>query len=293
MLRFFFLIAFNLIALSLLAQSVLWEVTGRRLSEPSYLLGTIHIQDARVFAFGDEVWDAFNKSEAFAMELLLDEIDPDVMRDGMFMTDNSLDNLLSEEDYKMLDSIVRAKIGQGLMLFNKMKPFFLSSQLMQLDLAKDFKDPLDLHLLNLAREQDKIILGIEDFSDQITAIDAISLEEQIQMLIDGLTDTVETPGTQIEVLIDAYITGDLEKMYKLTTDTTLPAAFHQAFLVDRNIKMARRIHRFMRRHSTFSAIGAAHLPGEKGVIQLLRDRGYTVEPILFEWQEVQLEEKED
>lgn len=286
---------FSLLFLSLLlsAQSVLWEITGRRLKQPSYLYGTIHIQDKRVFAFGDEVLEAFNNSEAFAMEILMDEINPEVIREAMFMKDNSLDKLLSAEDYKLLDSIVREKTGQPLMLFNRMKPFFLSSQLMQMDLAKDMSEALDLYLLNMAREQNKICLGIEELSDQIKAIDVISLEEQAQMLMDALTDTVENTDEKFEELLEAYLNADLKKMYELTKDTALPENFHQAFLIDRNIKMARQIHRFIRRHSTFNAIGAGHLYGEKGVINLLRKRGYYVEPILFEWQEVSRLEMEE
>lgn len=289
-----FLIGFlSAIALFATAQTVLWEITGRRLKQPSYLYGTIHIQDARVFAFGDEVIDAFNSTEAFAMEILMDELDMVEVQNAMFMKDETLKDLLTPEDYELLDSIVREKTGQSLFMFNKMKPFFLSSQLMQLDLAKDKAEALDMYLLSKAREQGKICLGIEDFSDQIDAIDAISLEDQIAMLMEGLTDTVETTEERFENLVEAYLTGNLEKMYELTKDTALPAEFHQAFLIDRNIKMARNIHRFIRRHSTFAAVGAAHLPGEKGVINLLRKRGYTVKPILFEWKELEEEVSEE
>jgi uncharacterized protein len=269
------------------AQTVLWEITGKRLKKPSYLYGTIHIQDKRVFAFGDEVMEAFNNSEAYAMELLMDELDMKEVQDAMFMADNSLDKLLSPSDYKLLDSIVKEKTGQGLLMFNKMKPFFLSSQLMQIDMAKDKADALDLYLLNKARDAGKICLGIEEFSDQINAIDAIKLENQVEMLLDGLTDTVTSTEDKLEELVEAYLEGDLDKMYELTKDTALPVEFNQAFLIDRNIKMAKNIHKFIKKQSTFNAIGAAHLPGEKGVINLLRKRGYTVEPILFEWTETE------
>ncbi len=269
------------------AQSVLWEITGKRLKEPSYLYGTIHIQDKRVFAFGDEVIEAFNSSEAYAMELLMDELDMAEVQSTMFMEDKSLSDLLSEEDYNLLDSIVKEKTGQSLFIFNKMKPFFLFTQLMQMDLAKDKADALDLYLLNKAREQGKICLGIEEFSDQINAIDAISIEDQVSMLIEGLTDTISSVEDKFEELIEAYLIGNLDKMYELTKDTALPAEFNQAFLIDRNKKMAKNIHKFIRKQRTFNAIGAAHLPGENGVIELLRKKAYTVEPIIFEWKDAE------
>lgn len=279
------LVTITLASLCLLSfsQTVLWKISGKKLKSPSYLYGTIHIQDARVFAFPDEVLSAFNSCEAYAMEILMDELDMKEVQDAMYMKNESLDKLLTPEDFKLLDSIVRAKTGQPLLLFNKMKPFFLSSQLMQLEMAKDKADALDLYLLNKARNQNKLCLGIEKFSDQINAIDAIKLEDQVKMLLEGLTDTVTSTGNKLEELIEAYLSGNLDKMYELTKDTALPAEFNKAFLIDRNIRMAKNIHKFIRKQSTFNAIGAAHLPGEKGVINLLRKRGYTVEPILFEW----------
>ncbi len=281
--RLFLSVAIILLAAVCFSQTVLWEITGKRLKEPSYLYGTIHIQDERVFAFGDEVLEAFNNSKAYAMEILMDELDFEEIQEAMLMKENSLDKLMSPEDYKFLDSIVREKTGQGLFIFNRMKPFFLSSQLMQIDMAKDKEDALDLYLLNKARKEGKICLGIEKFSDQIRAIDAISLEDQVEMLMSAFIDTLNTSEDMMENLIQAYLDGNLEKMYEFTKDTALPAEFNQAFLIDRNIKMARNIHRFIRKQSTFNAVRAAHLPGEKGVINLLRKRGYTVEPIIFEW----------
>jgi len=284
---------FSLGAFLINAQTVLWEITGRRLESPSYLYGTIHIQDKRVFAFGDEVMAAFNASDAYAMELLLDEVDPVEMQKSMLMENNSLDKLLSKEDYEFLDSIMKAKTGQGVMLMNKMKPFFLSSQLMQMDLAKDQELALDMYLLEKAKEDGKKVFGIEEYSDQIGAIDAISLEDQAKMLIDGLRDTAQSSGNEMEGLIDSYLKGDLDKMYELSKDTVMPAEFYQAFLVDRNVKMAKNISLLIREQTTFNAIGAAHLPGENGVIELLRKRGFTVKPIIFEWKTVAIEEEKE
>ncbi len=269
-------------SLGLFSQSLLWEISGKKLKKPSYLYGTIHIQDKTVFSFDDIVTEKLLETEAFAMELLLDEIDPQDMQSAMLMKNKTLKDIFSEEEYKALDSIVREKTGQGIMIFNKMKPFFLASQLMQLDIKADMAEPLDLYFLNLARKNNKICLGIEKFSEQMAAVDALTYEEQAKMLSDMLNnkDTVSA-STSIDDMIEYYISQDLNMLYEVSNDTNLPAAFNHAFLVKRNVKMAKQIGKFAKKHSTFNAIGAAHLPGEMGVINLLRKRGYTLKPIEF------------
>jgi uncharacterized protein len=269
---------------SVFSQSLLWEITGKGFDKPSYLYGTIHVQDKRVFAFDSIVYEKLSMCDAFAMEVLMDEIDQAEAMEAMLMKKHTLKDLYSQEEYEFLDSVVKESTGQGLFVFNKMKPFFLSSQLMQMELSMDMELALDLHFLEYARNNEKICLGIEKFKDQIKAIDAISIEDQADMLYEGLTDTSSNLSMDaFDELLEAYILQDIDKLYELSADTTMPAEFNEYFLVKRNKKMARRIIKFGKKQPTFNAIGAAHLPGEEGVIALLRQKGYTVKPVKFEF----------
>jgi uncharacterized protein len=121
-------------------------------------------------------------------------------------------------------------------------------------------------------------LGVEVLADQIGAIDQISLEEQGQMLLKALQDTSKEVA-QYDDLIEMYVNQELDKMLEMMKDSTLPEKFNQAFLIDRNIKMATNVAKFSKKQKMFCAVGAAHLPGDKGVIALLRKKGYTVEPV--------------
>lgn len=275
-----FLSAF-FIANSLIPQSLLWEISGKGLHK-SYLYGTIHIQDKRVFSFDEIVEQKLMECDAYAMELLLDEIKREDIESSMLMKNNSLDKLLSVEDYHMLDSVMKAKTGLGILMLNKMKPFFVSSQLMQADMSKDMEDPLDMYFLKKARKEGKKALGIEQFSDQIGAIDQISLEEQCKMLMDAIRDTSKEEQ-QFDDLLKAYLNGDLDTMIILSSDTSMPDNFNKAFLIDRNNGMAKNIIKYCKQQSTFNAIGAAHLGGEDGVIALIRKKGYKVTPIEFKF----------
>ncbi len=168
------------------------------------------------------------------------------------------------------------------MLFNKIKPFFVSAELTQAELKKDLPLALDMHLCDIAKKEGKEIYGIEKLEDQMKAIDKISLQEQARMLMDGVKDSSDIEE-KFKDLLETYLNADLDKMVELTNDSTLPADFSQAFLVSRNKTMAKSISKLIKKHKTFVAIGAAHLGGKDGIITLLRKKGYTVEPIPFEF----------
>lgn len=260
------------------SQSVFWEITGNKLDKPAYLYGTIHIQDKLVFSYDKIVEEKLKSCEGFAMEILMEETPPEEMKKAMLMENNTLQDLLSEDDYNLLDSVMKAKTGQSLFIFNKMKPFFISSQLMQADMNKDMPLALDLHFLEIAKNAGLKTFGVEKFEHQMKAVDEISLDDQCKMLMEGAKDTTKSKE-MFKDLLDAYISGDLDKMLELSADTSMPENFNQAFLIDRNKVMAKNAHKLLKKHRMFIAVGAAHLAGEKGVINLLRKKGYTVKPI--------------
>lgn len=271
---------------SLFSQSLLWKISGKKIKNPSYIYGTIHIQDKRAFSFDEFVLEAFESSDAFAMEILMDEIPMQEMMDAMLMKNNTLDKLYTKEEYRVLDSIVKVKTGAGVLLYNKMKPFFLSSQLMQLEMPKDMDLALDLFFLTEARKAGKPCYGVEKFMDQISAIDAISLEEQADMLYKSLTDTAENDTmSKLNEMLETYMNFDLDKMLELSTDSTMPADFNENFLIKRNVVMVKNFLKISKKQSLFCTVGAAHLAGEDGVLELLRKKGYTVEPVFFKWTE--------
>lgn len=260
--------------------SLLWEISGEDIKEPSYLYGTIHISDKCVFAYDSIVEEKLYECDAYAMEILMDNIDAETLKNATIMEDNSLDQLLGEKDYEFLDSVFTEKLGISIMLFNKVKPFFIAAELMQEVSEGNMSLPMDLYFLELAKKANKKTLGIEKFQDQVDAIDKIPLEQQVELLLKGLRDTTfsEEP---FEEMLESYMSAELEKMSEMTNDTLYPDQFHKAFNIDRNKNMALNIVRIIKEQTTFCAVGAAHLGGEKGVINLLRQQGFILKPIPF------------
>ncbi|MCX6256538.1 MAG: TraB/GumN family protein [Bacteroidia bacterium] len=258
--------------------SLLWEISGKGIEKPSFLFGTIHIQDKRVFEYSKSVEHRLLECDVYAMEMLTDGIDPEEIKNAMLMKDSTIDQLLSKDDYEKLDNYFKEQIGMSIMMFNKTKPFFISAEMLDPLIKKEMDEPLDIHLMNLAKENNKKVIGIETFDEQVETVDKIPLKEQAEMLVKSIGDTAN-PEAKYEEMVVTYLNADLDKMIELTNDTSLPMNFARIFVDDRNKHMAIRIAKFAKKKPTFFAIGAAHLAGKNGVISLLRKKGYTVTPI--------------
>lgn len=257
--------------------ALLWEISGNGLKQPSFLYGTIHIQRKEVFNYDSIVNVIFDTCAAYAMELNMDEISPFSAAKKMMM-DKDVRELISPEKYRILDSIYMASEGKPIGSMGKMKPFFLMSQMMMKEIGGDMPLALDLHFFDRAKDQDMKVIGIEKFEEQMAAIDVLTVDEQVDMIIDGYKDT-SSSVTKFEEMIQTYLGGDLNGMAKLTEDPAYPEKFSKVFLWDRNIVMADRIAEISKEQMTFNAVGAGHLGGDKGVIALLRKKGYTLKPI--------------
>ena len=263
-------------------QGLLWEIYGNGLTDTSYLYGTMHIQDKRVFQFQEGVQKAFDRSVIFAMELNMDSVNTlELMSELIMESPYRLDSLLSENEYEIVNQYFKDSLGIGLLIFNKMQPIYTSQMVSLKKMNKDSAEALDIYLFNKAKEQNKIVVGLEFMEEQISAFKSIPYDIQAKELFNAVEDAINGEDQQIDGLIEYYIKGDLDRLLALTlesefSDNEINTIFQKVFLVNRNHKMADRSEKYIKEGSTFIAIGAAHLPGNEGVIENLRKKGYTV-----------------
>jgi uncharacterized protein len=261
--------------------SLFWEISGNGLTKSSYLYGTMHTQDERAFQFKEGVMDAFNHAEIYAMELNMDSVDQVALLSKLIMDSTySLKTLLTEDEYTIVSDFFRDSLGQALFMFEKMQPLFTTQMVTLRDLEAQQADALDIYFFKEAKKQKKQTIGLEKTIEQIDAFSSISYELQAE----GLVDAVKNYGNEDELDMDAmmkyYVEGNLDKLLEMTTDprenAEMAKIFNDVFLVKRNYNMAERAEPFIKKGSTFIAVGAAHLPGEEGIIELLRKKGYKV-----------------
>jgi uncharacterized protein len=239
-----------------LAHTLLWKITGNGLKEPSYLYGTMHTGDDRVFTLSDSTLIAFDQVHSFAMEINMDSVDKMAMSQVMMMTDGTtLKSLLGDADYKLASKYFAKRTGYPLFLFNAVKPIYIYAMMLE-GKQKKKDDVLDLYYFKLAKKQNKNIIGLEKAESQMALLDGIPIDKQVAMLREGIHN-FKAFTKQMESGTDDYASGDLNKLLEETREHVMHSG-----------------------SSVFTAVGAAHLPGDKGIISLLKQDGFTVSPVI-------------
>jgi uncharacterized protein YbaP (TraB family) len=256
--------------------SLLWEISGNGLKQPSYLYGTIHIKDKRVFNFNDSVLPKLVQADAFAMEIAMTQENIAQITQGAMLTDGkTLKDFFSKKDYQKVGAYLKT-IGYDINMFAGFKPFILLSVIMNARMSQEMPESVDEYLYKTAKRKQKELLSIETVDEQVKAIENVPVAEIMEMINDPAKSDKE-----FKELVDAYAKYDLELVDKLMNDETGQESkdFRKKLLDDRNHLMADRISGMAKKQSTFAAIGAGHLPGKEGVIELLRKKGYKVEAV--------------
>lgn len=255
--------------------SLLWKIEGNGLAKPSYLFGTMHLKDKRVFGFSDAVITRFLEAEALALELDFDTLYRDFFNDSFRKAREKemFDDYFSEEEEELINEKSSRK-GFDLSRIRKKDPITLDYLLD--DSFDDKKDEmplfLDAFLFYKAKEMKKPVIALERYEDQVDLIYNAD-KEKVKEAILSKTDSVRWTD-HLEDMISVYESGDISLIEKRIENMREGVA--DLFLNERNVKMVAVLDSVMPRQALFIGVGAAHLPGEKGIIALLRQRGYTV-----------------
>jgi len=256
---------------------------------PSFVYGTIHLPDERVLALPEVVMEAFDAADALYTEIPMDmasqmAIAPLVLLEG----DQTLADILPEPLYARCDSFLQTR-GMQMAMVGKMKVWALAAQIGLIDYLEKLQTTpaLDSWLYLTATDRGKELGALETATYQVEVMDSIALEDQIALLADGLKDIIEGEAegiSPLEELILAYLAGDADDLFELMyatleEDPALGERFLEALLYERNRGMAEAILLELEEDPDkvhFFAVGAAHAPGEKGVLPLLEEAGVKV-----------------
>lgn len=264
--------------------SLLWKISGNGLQKPSYLFGTMHTSDKKVLGMSNAAMPYFAEVSAYAMELDPKEsFNMSLISKLMMGKGHSLKAMIPEREYQILDSIVKKQVGFSLKLFDNIAPIYVMTILQTAgiesgDSAEKGEQVLDLYFYEQAKKEKKKTMGIEKVDEQLDALNSLSYQEQADMLVEELRK-YESNEDIMKDMVRYYLDQNLDSLLMLNDKEPMPEKFYKALVTDRNRRMANRLADFMEKQQLFIAIGALHLPGEKGVIQLLRKKGFIVEPV--------------
>lgn len=261
-------------------KSLLWKITGNGLAAPSYLYGTIHITcDATL---EKPTLDAVANTAQLYLELDMD--DPGMqmtMMQGMMMKNGkTLKSMMSDADYKMVDAYFTEKLGMGLGMLGTMKPVMISMLVLP-SMIECPMQSVEQELMKLTATQNKEVLGLETVQEQMAVFDAIPYQVQADELVKSVRNKFADDKKELEKMYTVYKTKDIDAMQKMTAESEnkITADYQDDMLNNRNANWIPKIEKVAKEKPTFFGVGAAHLGGEKGVIALLRKKGYTVEPV--------------
>lgn len=260
-----------------LPSTFLWKITGNGLSHPSYLYGTMHLTDKRIFFFGDSLYHSLENADGYAMELDLDSLSTYTTKAIFKQTESKLlKNVMDKEAFKKVGAKLSKKLGKPADKITTADIREERNKAMVESYKKGGMNTfMDAYLCNIARKQGKWTGGIEDMADQKSFMDNDDNEIDPEYLLQQSSDDDE--GKLIEKMIAIYSKQDLaaiDSMYNGYSDV-----FKESLLWKRNKKMASRIDSMSHARKMFFTVGVAHLPGEQGVIALLKSRGFTVQPV--------------
>ncbi len=264
----------------------LWKIDAET---PSYLFGTIHLPDARVVSLEKSVETALDGADVVLTEIPLDGTTQSKMLGAAMLTgEETLADLLPEKLFQRTAKYLESK-GFVIQPFLKMKVWVLSTQLSMLDYLPQMMTtpPLDMQIYRRAEAMGKTVGGLETIEEQLGVFEGLTLDEQIALHVqamDQLEEAAARNSSPARELVEIYLLGDgaalLEKMNEAIDESDPAAAkFMKALVTDRNVRMADRIAKKIAAEpgrGFFFAIGAAHMPGEDGIVALLRQAGFSV-----------------
>lgn len=265
-------------------KALLWEISGNKLEKPSYLFGTLHLACEGDVEMRPEIQNAFDASENLILEIAMD--DPALMTKMMQASISTDGKTISEKLGKDLavkvDSLLQEKMGTGLNSFDQLNLPTLSAQMSLLSLDCPMALGYDMVLTLEAEQIKKEITGLESIEKQIEVLFSQSDEEAIQT-IQYIVDNLDEFILESQQLMELYKQQNIQEMYNFTKrsfdDPKYPSGNIEEFLDKRNQNWIPIIEKNIQSKPSFIAVGAAHLAGEQGVIQLLRNQGFTVKAI--------------
>ena len=261
------------------ANSLLWKVTGKDITKPSYIFGTIHMLPEDKYFFTDEMQAALTGSDVLALEVDMEVPLGEQMKmmGEMIMPDGKTwADFMTVDEYAAVKSAFVDSLGlkeKKVDKYSKIKPIYVSGIILSELLGK--VKMYEKELTSMAKKEKKTIIGLETFQEQMEIVGSIPLEDQIEDLKESTASMVR----DYNEMLDAYTEQNLAELEKLGEDSEGFDKMEAKLLTDRNDRWVKVIQEKLANTATFYAVGAMHLVGEKGLIEQLKTAGYSVDAV--------------
>ena len=261
--------------------SLLWEIQGPQQEKASYIFGTMHLMDDAHFYFPKKLEKLVSTVDAVCLEIGDVQhtlINPDLLmlKEGSFLTKLSviqMDTLCSWAKIQLL-----MDKDQFISNFSKAKPFLIYQLILQSELP-DHLQSQEIKIEEiLATKKKKMTLGLETIESQLALFDSIPAVSQVNLIMTELAELSKVL-TKFKLTQENYLLQDVNKIHEELTKEIQDPYFNLKFIDERNAAWVKKIMPLTANQSVLFAVGAGHLGGENGLLNLLKNQGYSVKPI--------------
>lgn len=273
------------------SSQLLWKVSGNNALGESYLFGTHHVAPFSVTDSIQGFNDAIESVELVIGEVDLVNLDPSLMQQltmsyALAPADSLLTSVLTKPQVDSLNSVL-SKYTQGQLtaeMLAAVKPSMISTMLALYQTSSIFPDfnqseQLDGKILNLGHKLGKELAGFETFEEQLGFLFNTPIRIQAEQLMSDIKNDADAVHKAKE-LAAAYIAQDLEQLdVIMRAEMETEGDFAKRLITDRNDRWLSKLEEILPEKSVFVVVGSGHLPGNDGLIEGLRKKGYTVEPV--------------
>jgi uncharacterized protein YbaP (TraB family) len=265
-------------------KSFLWEIQSEKGN--SYLLGSIHLLKKEHYPLKKVIEDSFEQSDVLVLEI--DLSGENLVKAGLYMLDKgkypegeTLKDNVSGKTYQLLkDKAETMEIN--LEWLNKWKPWMAALHILERKLMNMGYSPMqgiDMYFLNKSQGK-KEIQGLETVELQVGLFENFSKEQSEKFLLSTIMEADQLEK-EMDKMITAWSTGDVEIMEKANAETIREypelESFYKKLNDDRNVRMVEEIISLLKTDKKyFIVVGALHMVGKNGIVQLLKNKGYNV-----------------
>jgi len=270
--------------------SLLWEISGNGLQRPSYLFGTMHVSSKLAFHLADSFYLGIRNADIVALETNPESWQEDMSRYDLNTGYDSYNSsyrtagfIPVPEDFLSINTLKFYKYDKKIERALYSNPSAINNLLYRSygNETSDFEEDtyLDMYIYQCGKKWGKKVAGVERY------------EESMKLMMEAYKDAAKDKNTKdrsydneegysYNKLQEAYRSGNLDWLDSINKYNSFSAAFDEKFLYRRNEIQASSIDSILRSgQSLFVGVGAAHLPGNRGVIEMLRQQGYKLRPV--------------
>ncbi len=253
--------------------SLLWKIEGKDIIKPSYLFGTMHVRDKRVFEFSDSVLVKFLETDILALEVNFDSVKQKMLAKEFKNIETNLymKEIYSEEELNLIRERLN-EFGVKSENIDKKSPEEINYLLENIEDNKNEKMPmfLDAYLFKKATLEEKEVIGLEKYEDKKRIN---STKDKISEEILNKFKNIDFSNNIKNNFIEIYRRGNIDEIWEYSS------IYQTENFYQRNRTMVNGLDTLMQNRSVFCAVGVAHLPGDSGLIQMLQAKGYTVSKV--------------